>query len=101
MTTTDTTTITTSGRVAILARFKGPTDTLGSRIVVQRADIARRDDRAALTVSWEYGLSNGENYEAAVAAYLARHAELGNGSWAGDWVLGGTVDGATAVRIGP
>lgn len=84
-----------SHRVVIRCKYHGPTDTRGSRITVARFEnTAHGKDPHRLTVGWDYSLNTGENYQAAVAAYLERT------EWGGHWRVGTVTDGAVAVWVG-
>lgn len=84
---------TESHRVAVVARYLGPTDTKGSRIKVRRGDHKPGDP--TLTWDWDHRLNLGENYAAAIGAYVTK---LG---WdeGGTWVTGSTTDGYVAVFV--
>jgi len=75
--------------VAIRVRYLGPTNTLGSRWRVWRADEIAADDPDAMTVPYDHALNGSDGACAAVAQYLeAKESE----SWAGRWVLAGAND---------
>lgn len=78
------TTMNESGRVAVRARYLGPTNYRGSRIKVTRMD-ARAGDKS-LTVPWDHALNISENYAAAIRAYLDMMG------WDGTWAMGGGDD---------
>lgn len=78
-----------SGRVGIVCRYHGPTNSRGSRISVGRAAGPGR-----IYVSWDHALNVEENYVAAVREYVERM------DWDGVWCVG-LIDngGAVAVRL--
>lgn len=80
-----------SGRVAVRARYLGPTNYRGSRIKVTRMD-ARTGDKS-LTVPWDDALGLAENYAAAIRAYLDMMG------WEGTWAMGGGTDEIVAVMV--
>ena len=80
-----------SHRAAVRARFLGPTNYRGSRIKVTRMD-ARTGDKT-MFVPWDHALNIGENYAAAIRAYLDMMG------WEGTWVVGGGTDGYVAVMV--
>ena len=80
-----------SRRVAVRARYLGPTNYRGSRIKVTRMD-ARTEDKS-LTVPWNHALGLAENYAAAIRAYLDMM------EWEGMWAMGGGTDGYVAVMV--
>lgn len=84
-------TVNESGRVAVRARYLGPTNYRGSRVKVTRMD-ARAGDKS-LTVSWDYALGIEGNYAAAIRAYLEMMG------WEGTWAVGGGTDGYVAVMV--
>lgn len=77
--------------VGIRVRYLGPTDTMGSRYRVWRADDSYAMDPDAMTLSYDHALTGSENACAAVRAYLAQKAGQIS-SWAGRWVLAGAND---------
>jgi hypothetical protein len=84
-----------SGRVALRARFYGPTNTRGARIRVSRFEWAGAGlDPNRFSVEWDYSLSITENYVYAVREYVAR------AGWNGDWVVTTCDAGAVAVYAG-
>ena len=83
-----------SHRIALVAKYLGPTNYRGSRIRVKRADHKAGDP--TLTVEWDPALNSEDNYEAAVAAFVKSQLDLGR-AWDGRWVLGATDTGVVAV----
>jgi len=84
--------VTESGKVAIKCKYLGATNTLGSRITVQRYEGgAWGKDPMRLVISWDYALSIGENYAEAVRQYVER------ANWGGVWFTSTCTDGAVAV----
>jgi len=80
-------------RVGLFAKYLGPTDHRGSRIVVSRADGGR--DPMRLVVGWDYSMNLADNYARAFSEYLARQ------NWGGSWVIGSTTNGYVAVCDDP
>ncbi len=66
---------------AITTKFRGPTDTRGSRVIARAA-------AGSLTHAWDYALDYEGNHTAAARALAEK---LG---WAGQWVGGGLPDGS-------
>lgn len=70
--------------VGVRAKYIGPSNTLGSRWRVWRADETYRDDPDAVTVPYDYAISSGgEQAAAAIRVYLAGKGD--NTSWHGTW----------------
>lgn len=84
-------TVKETGRVAVRAKYLGPTNYRGSRIKVTRMDATPGDK--SLTVGWDHALNIGENYAAAIRAYLEMMG------WEGTWAMGGGTDGYVAVMV--
>lgn len=81
-----------SYRVSLLCKYHGVTTHRGSRITVQRNEsTVHGKDPNRITVSWNYELDKGENYQQAVQEYLNR------AGWRGVWAVATTVNGAVAV----
>ena len=84
-----------SYRVTIQAKYYGPTNHRGSRIVVSRWDSASQGaDPQRITMKWEDALNRGENYAEAVRRYCVA------AEWLGHWRIGSTPSGAVAVWVG-
>lgn len=86
-----------SPRAALTCKYAGPTNRLGSRIIVTSQHALGRK-----TYAWDYALDVAENYVAAASAYLARIEEVAKGAygedatgWGGieDYAYGVTHDG--------
>lgn len=85
------TTVNESGRVAVRAKYLGPTNYRGSRVKVQRMD--HRAGDKSLTIGWDHALNSDGNYAAAIRAYLEMMG------WEGTWVVGGGRDESVAVMV--
>ena len=84
-----------SGRVALRCKYLGATNTLGSRISVQRYEgNVWGKDPLRLTISWDYTLDIGANYAEAVRQYVER------ANWGGHWLTSTCTDGAVALCVG-
>lgn len=83
--------------VGVRAKYVGPTNTLGSRWRVWRADDTYRGDPDAVTVSHRHDLSSGaDNAAAAIKVYLAGKGD----GWDGRWIVAcGDVNGYVAVKV--
>ena len=87
--------VTESYRVTVIAKYYGPTNHRGSRIVVSRWDSASQGvDPQRVTVKWDDSCNRGENYANAIREYLVR------AEWVGHWRIGSTPTGAVAVWVG-
>lgn len=73
-------------RQAISTRYRGPTNTRGSRIIVT-APAGR------IVVPYDHALSAYGNHAAAAQAFADRQG------WGGRWVGGGTPDGYVFVHM--
>jgi hypothetical protein len=88
-----TVTVEISNRATVRAKYLGPTNHRGSRIVVSRFDSpSYGTDPNRITVSWDYSLGVVENYAAAIKTYLER------ADWQGKWIVSYTDSGAVAVQ---
>ncbi len=88
-----TVTVEISNRATVRAKYLGPTNHRGSRIVVSRFDPpSHGTDPNRITVSWDYALGVVENYAAAIQTYLER------AEWQGTWIVSYTDSGAVAVQ---
>lgn len=68
-----------SPRAALTCKYAGPTNRLGSRIIVRS-----RHGLGSKSYSWDYALDVSENYVAAATAYLARIEEIAKQSYGPD-----------------
>lgn len=59
-------------RASIRTRFRGPTNTLPSRVIAQDEPFDGQKPRS-LSVAWDYGLSPDENHRAAAQAWLWKY----------------------------
>lgn len=86
--------------VGIRAKYIGPSNTLGSRWRVWRADETYRADPDAVTVPYDHAISSGgEQAAAAIRVYLERKGD--NASWHGRWVVACASDSEyIAVKAG-
>ena len=96
----DETTVEAAYCVGIRAKYIGPSNTLGSRWRVWRADETYRSDPDSITVPYDHALNTGaENAGAAIAKYLKR--KTGHGaSWVGRWIVASATDDSyVAVKV--
>lgn len=63
-------------RAALTCKYAGPTNRLGSRIIVTSQHALGRKAYA-----WDHALDVAENYVAAAAAYLARIEQIAKGAY--------------------
>lgn len=83
--------------VGIRAKYLGPTNMMGSRWRVWRADDAYRGDPDAITVGYFHELNSGaDNAAEAIRQYLEGKDE----GWGGRWLVAcGDVDGYVAIKV--
>jgi len=83
--------------VGVVAQYRGPTNTRGSRWRVWRGDETYASDPEAITVPYDHALSTGaDNAGAAILQYLARKSD----GWAGAWhVAASGHDCYVAIRV--
>lgn len=77
---------------AIFARYLGPTNYRGSRVVAETADVNSQGKRERITVDWNPAHNSTRNYNDAAKALAVK---LG---WSGQWIAGGTDTGYVYVR---
>jgi hypothetical protein len=80
-----------SGRAPLRCKFSAPNGS--ARIRVSQFPSSFGRDPNAVTVGWDYALSQSENYTSAVQSYIKR------AGWAGEYAVALTNDGGVAVYV--